>query len=196
MITGRAVPEANECCGLGSILPAGVSQDDRERCFAYAEAICELLRLDNGVFDLEIMLTAEGPVLVEANPRMMGGVMPVAYNLTTGEYFEDIVIEIHTGRPIRESVPPQQYSVIRKLIAHANAVLGPCTNVNSLATHRDCAYFSNDLIVGGRTITHQDILGRFIVCDSDLDRAVAKAEKLLDMFEQHLGISLLHPITR
>ena len=119
--------------------------------------------------------------------------MPVAYRLARGEYFEDLIIDIYTGVPIKKLNGDNRYAVIRKLISKTDMVISPDSDVSQLAVHGDFEYFSNDLIVGGRHINRFDILGRFIVCNSDLHTALSKAEMLLNLCEEQLRIPLLHP---
>lgn len=193
MITGRGVTEHNECCGMGSVLPAGLSHQDEKMCFDYAEAVCGALNLTFGVFNLEIMLTANGPVLIEANPRMMGGIMPTAYKFATGQTFEDIVLRVYTGHTIQEPVSSAQYAVIRKLISTFDTILPSNVDLDPIVKNRDCAYFANHLITSSREVSSGDILARFIICDQNLEIALDRANSLLSHCEAVLRTPLMRP---
>lgn len=103
MVSGRIRAGHDETFELGSVVPADLPEDRVRDCFAYAEMVLEALGLDLGIFHLEVILTAAGPVLVEANPRIMGGPLPLLYNALCGrDIFEDLV-SIHLG--LRPTVP-------------------------------------------------------------------------------------------
>ena len=111
MVSGRIRARHDETFELGSVVPADLPEDQVQDCFAYAETVLEALGLDLGIFHLEMILTAAGPVLVEANPRIMGGPLPLLYNALCGrDIFEDLV-SIHLG--LKPTVParPRNRSV-------------------------------------------------------------------------------------
>jgi len=45
-----------------------------------------------------------GPVLVEVNPRIMGGYMPILYNNVSGNNIFRWLADIHSGVPLNEQV--------------------------------------------------------------------------------------------
>jgi hypothetical protein len=51
--------------------------------FDYALKVCTLLQLRLGVFDVELIASDEGPILLEVNPRPMGGEMISGYEVSS-----------------------------------------------------------------------------------------------------------------
>ena len=104
------------------MIPAQISKSEAEACYQYAEQVCKVLGLDLGVFHVEIMITPSGPVLVEANPRAMGGMMMTAYECATGADFCDHIINLHLRRKLAEPLPtPHRAATVRKIIPRRNS---------------------------------------------------------------------------
>ncbi|WP_146159943.1 hypothetical protein [Kosakonia sp. H7A] len=51
-----------------------------------------------------MILMKSGPVLVEVNPRIMGGYMPVLYNNVSRNNIFRWLADIHSGVPLNEQV--------------------------------------------------------------------------------------------
>jgi len=194
-VTGRSLPEVNECVEMGGIIPADISESQANGCFDYAERICEVLGLDFGVFHIEMMITDNGPVLIEANPRLMGGVMTSAYQFATGCNINDLVIEIYLGRPIQVALPRTQgFVTIRKMIPLRNGRLNHSLDLSWFDNLKDCvAHLVNHRIEPGLEVERFEVLGRFLVWSESLKEATEKADWLLDQFEKSLGVKLIKP---
>jgi biotin carboxylase len=106
MLSAHIRARDDECVEIGFVMPAGLAPAQAEACFAYAEAVVEALGLDLGIFHIEMILTPAGPVLVEANARLMGGGMPALYRMLTGEDIQDRLLDIHLGLPLPARRPP------------------------------------------------------------------------------------------
>src|SRR5262249_27512143 len=62
----------------------------------YAFAVLEALEIKNGPTHQEIMLTHEGPALVECNARLCGAAMPLLWQSCTGASLSSLVVEAFT----------------------------------------------------------------------------------------------------
>lgn len=94
-ITDRQRGRDNEILELGSMMPADLEPAQRDAVAAYALTAAQALGLDLGIFHLEIMLTARGPRLVEANPRVMGGSARALIRSTFGIEILETLFDIH-----------------------------------------------------------------------------------------------------
>ena len=83
-ISGRTRSHEDEVIETGVHIPAELPADQARACVGYAEQACRAIGLDRGVFHLEMIVTPRGPVLVEANPRIMGGILPTVYRHAAG----------------------------------------------------------------------------------------------------------------
>jgi biotin carboxylase len=65
---------------------------------AHVFAVLDAVGFDCGATHMEIMLTADGPRLVEINPRLVGAKMPRLVSLALGRSMCADLIELHMGR--------------------------------------------------------------------------------------------------
>jgi len=195
LVTGRSRAADNDCIEMGAVLPAPLTEPALAECFAYADAVCRAVGLDLGVFHVEMMLTAAGPVLVEVNPRAMGGVMAHLYTLLTGTDFGDYLIDIHLRREPRPvPVPPGRTITARRLMPRGPARLPDgldLAEVDRVAA--GLPSFENFLIAPGTTAARQQVLGRFAVFGDTWHEAMTGADALLPRFEAVLGVPLIRP---
>ncbi|MGV9361457.1 ATP-grasp domain-containing protein [Amycolatopsis sp. NPDC003731] len=195
LITGRSRAAENDCIEMGAVLPAHHASVDEEACFAYAERVCRAVGLDHGVFHVEMIVTGEGPVLVEVNPRAMGGVMARLYKLLTGTDFCDYILDIHLGKhPRPGSVPRHRTITARRLMPRRSGTLPDQLDLASLE-RLTCTLdnFENFRIRPGAAVERQQVLGRFAVLGEDWADAMRRADELIPRFEERLGIPLIRP---
>lgn len=104
-ISGRTRARDDEVIEIGPHIPAELPGGQERDCAAYAESVCRAIGLDRGVFHLEMIVTARGPVLVEANPRIMGGIMPTVYQHATGRSIYNGFLQVISGAAV-DCAPP------------------------------------------------------------------------------------------
>jgi biotin carboxylase len=193
MISGRTRALEDETIELGAFMPAAIGDEQRSRCFDYARRVCQLIGLDYGIFHIELILTERGPVMVEANPRLMGGIMPSVYQHVTGVNIHDYLIAIHLGDPPPAVLPYPQCCVTTRKIMAKNA-----GRLSGSIHQKDLERFGGKLIqfnlnkAGGSEVGRREIVGRFQVKESDIVSATAVANQILDALEAGLGMELLH----
>lgn len=194
MVSGRPRAQENECLELGAFMPADLSVDQREACFSYAEGVCQALGLDLGIFHIELIFTKNGPMLVEANPRLMGGIMPLLYKMNTGKDIHDYEMSIHLRQEITEQIPsPRDYFFTARTPMARNASrLAERIDLSWINGYRDLilAYFPAKVDAGADVGQHE-ILARYVVGGQDLSHATRLADHLVGRFEQSLGIELV-----
>jgi biotin carboxylase len=103
---------------LGTVMPAPVSASAAKAMKDYAVAVARSLELDLGIFHIELIYGANGPVLVEVNPRIMGGNIPTVFTLATDVDPFEMLIGLHaTGRlpDICRKVAPLRAAATRSL---------------------------------------------------------------------------------
>ncbi|WP_333872973.1 ATP-grasp domain-containing protein [Methylobacter sp.] len=66
----------------------------------YVFSILDALEFNDGVTHTEILLSEEGPFLVEVNPRLVGAKIPRLLNLALGRSIHADVIDLHLGKPL------------------------------------------------------------------------------------------------
>jgi biotin carboxylase len=193
-LSGRIRWRENEVVELGGYIP-GLPEHEARPCVGYAEAVCRAIGLDLGVFHLEIMLTERGPVLVEANPRVIGGSMPTVYRLATGSDIYGSLVRILTGAP---DVPvPEAFdgcTGCHKVVARRAARIDPRATLDFLGRHPSVlrVFGFEDFGTGaGRPVRPGQTVARFILRETGHQSLVATAEELLREAEDVLGLSLM-----
>lgn len=83
---------------LGSLAPARLSPAQDAAVRSYACDAAKALGLDLGVFHLEVIHTADGPMLIDPNPRMVGGPNPLVIRHCWGVDIFDVLVSSHLGK--------------------------------------------------------------------------------------------------
>jgi biotin carboxylase len=132
MLSARKRCIADPSIELGTTMPAPVSKDTADALTEYALAVARSVGLDLGVFHIEMIHGHDGPVLVEVNPRIMGGNMPTAFKLCTGVDAYELLIDIHLHGRLPEAcrkVAPVRAATTRMIgpsaAAKVSATLAP-----------------------------------------------------------------------
>lgn len=193
-LSGRIRWQENEVIELGAYIP-GLPGPQAQQCIGYAEDVCRAIGLDLGVFHLEIMLTDRGPVLVEANPRVMGGAMPSVYRFATGADIYGSLVQILTGTP---DVPvPDVFDGCtggHRVAARETGRIDPRGALDFLGRHPAVLRvfgFDDFGTAAGEPVRPGQTVARFILRETDHRSLVATAESLLREAEQKLGIRLM-----
>jgi biotin carboxylase len=84
MISGRERTVNNELTEYRIDMPAALTEAEWTSCENYGKEVLNALSLTHGIFHIEVMITEDGPIMVEVNPRLMGSYMPYLYNNLTG----------------------------------------------------------------------------------------------------------------
>ncbi|MBP2232713.1 biotin carboxylase [Azospirillum agricola] len=192
MISGRTRAAENECIELGAIMPADLPEPERERCFAYAEDVARALGLDLGILHIELIVTKDGPVLVEVNPRLMGGVMPGLYNNLTGDNIFDHLLDIHLGLDVPAPARGAGgFISSRKIMVRADGRLADRIALDWVRDVPNLIHFDPYILRPNEAVKRLDILARYQIRGEDLRDADATAAGLLDRFEAELGVALV-----
>lgn len=136
------------------------------------------LGLGWGAAHTELRLSPDGPVVIEVNPRLAGGMIPVAVRAALGVDLIDAVIARAAGQRRRPARPGQRHAAVRFL---HNEREGRVTGVEGIAAARTAPGVVA-VAVGtapGRTVrvTHsfQDRLGCVVATGTDGEQAGHRA---------------------
>jgi predicted ATP-grasp superfamily ATP-dependent carboligase len=111
----RKRAQRNEVVELGTTMPAPLTDCEWASVEEYAASVLRLLEMGSGVYHLEIMMTLTGPVLIELNPRLMGGSLPKVYNFTYRTNIYERLIEAHLGEKFGPPAAPPSDSVTSRI---------------------------------------------------------------------------------
>ena len=98
--TIRFRADYNEMLEMTATMPSGLDTAARDELKAYVQQVFTVLKLDMGLYHVELLRDDEGPCLVEINARMMGSVAPQMYRMLTGIDPFDMLIRLHLGETL------------------------------------------------------------------------------------------------
>lgn len=90
----------NPVLELGCTVPATLDDTARRELGDYAAQVCRTLGLTLGIFHVEMIRTAQGFRLTEANPRMAGGALPETVNAVADQDMFAILVDLFLGRDV------------------------------------------------------------------------------------------------
>lgn len=194
MVSDHPRAREDECIEMGASMPANLMPDQIEACFQYAEAVARELGFDLGIFHAEMIATELGPVLVEMNSRLMGGVMPSVYRHLTGESIQERLLDIHLGSPIRDDRPKYDgYVSARNIMPDRDAALADRIDLSWLKEYGgQLIEFDPHRLDPGIPVRRGEILGWYHVRAGSFAEANTVADSILGRFEKSMGILLIH----
>jgi biotin carboxylase len=189
---GTAYAE-NPCGGLGNIIPFDWQPTVARRCVEYAKRVCQAIGFDLCVCDLEMKWTKSGPVLLEANPRKMGGQMPLALELATGLDFNDIMLDTYANRPpTLRTKKGRMVTVIRKLIPTRPGRIRGEPSRPWLSSFRPSTgtivRLCNDALHAGARVRRHQVVGRVLAVCGEPQEGFRQAKRAVHCLEAETGL--------
>lgn len=190
MLSGRVRGRTDETVEIGASMPADVPVEMRDRCFEYAGIVARALGFGNGFAHLEMILTKQGPVLVEANPRLMGGIMPSVYKVSTGRDILDDVIQAHLGMDLEAPPVARCFATSRKITSKCNArLLKDLSALDGIRARLEVFDMPN--LRPGGVVEAGVVMGRLVASGATATEADQHADAALAAIAVALGIELL-----
>ena len=190
VISGRYRASADEVIELGGFLPARLDPATWRACEDYAVRVCRAIGLDFGIFHIEVIVTADGPRLVEANPRMGGGAFPILYERFTGHSIHDHLIALHLGSPLPvPALPEGRVVATHRIIPERDGVIAADARFDWVAEYAPhIVYLDTELLVPGHAHAAGETIGRFQLVHERHDLMDELATTVLARFESVIGI--------
>lgn len=108
---------------VGWTFPAPQPQDVSRLMEDTVQRIVDELGIRGGPLHVEFMLSADGPVLVDFNARLPGGLItPMLQEVYEGRYYE-LVLASSTGTPVPMPAGPRGHGAIRKVFPSSGGTL-------------------------------------------------------------------------
>lgn len=186
----RCATDADECRDIGAVLPASIEPTELACCQAYAHSVCTALGLDVGLFHLDLALTPANPVLIEANPRMMGGVLPLLYRFATGVDITDVAIPVSLGGAPASATEPG-YAAVRKVVARDGGWVAAHVDPSGLAGALGVGQFVNHAIRPGGWLRRGQVAAVILADGATAASASAAADAALARLATMLGVELV-----
>jgi biotin carboxylase len=194
-ISGRTRALEDEVIEIGPHIPAELPADQARACGAYAEAVCRAIGLDMGVFHVEMIITSRGPVLVEANPRAMGGIMPAVYLHAAGRSIYSGFLQIISGAPVDAAVSFDGCVTGRRFFAAIDGRLPESWDAGWLAGYAGhLIQFDPPGALGLgplQPVRRGDVIARAIVRGAGYGQTALTGAQISADLEETLGIKLM-----
>jgi biotin carboxylase/ubiquinone/menaquinone biosynthesis C-methylase UbiE len=172
---------------VGGVMPARISNEERESVAALVSQMLDLLDYDNGLSHTEIILSKElGPIIVETHPRA-GGLMPFLVEATTGK---DMLSELVKSSAVQKDFQSQNFVVLKILEFPEGAIYDQAIDVDTLRKSPGYVFHNVWLKVGQRLskpTNNLDRHGYLIVRGEDEKNAFANLEIALAHFQRYLS---------
>jgi biotin carboxylase len=195
MVTQRKQYAENPSVELGSTMPAVIDQAGWSDIAAYAARVLNTLNLNVGIFHVELIMTKNGPRLVEVNARVMGGTMPPLFNYCTGmDIFEEL-INIHLGITPKLPDRNEMRDVSSRVLGSSQAAhVHDTLAVDWLHDLRN-EFLSIDVpIEKGQAIrkmvNNYSSIGSFYISASPNEDSSRRADRHVEMIADKIGFSL------
>jgi biotin carboxylase len=178
-VTAKHLGGAPYFVETGHDFPAGLDRAQWDAVTGTAEEALKILGLGRGPAHVELRLTTGGPVVIEVNPRLAGGMIPRLIELATGHDLIAAVVEGAMGRAAGPVPQPKRHASIRFLTA---GVEGRVRSIDGLASARTTPGVVDavcTLSVGERRRAHhsfRDRVGHVIAVGDTREAAITAAE--------------------
>lgn len=164
----------------GHDFPAALAQRDEERLRRTALGALKALGLGWGPAHVELKLTAEGPRIVEVNPRLAGGFIPELVRLATGIDLIRETLRAVLGEPVDLRPGAIRHAAIRFLIPPGEGVLEGVEGIEEARELPGIAAVEVYLPPGKEIRLHQDFrdrMGHVLACADGPGEAALRAEQ-------------------
>ncbi|SER24087.1 ATP-grasp domain-containing protein [Actinokineospora terrae] len=182
-VTGKHLGVPPYFVETGHDFPARVRDSERDDLVDTTRKALEALGVGWGAAHTELRLTPAGPVLIEVNPRLAGGMIPAVVAAATGLDLVDACVAHACGQPPPPAVGGPGAAAIRFVLARGPGVVSAVTGLSEAAALPGVAAAKVTTAVGARlgepTGSFQDRVGHVITTGSATPTAAARAEAAL-----------------
>ncbi|MDX8456916.1 lyase family protein [Mesorhizobium sp. VK9D] len=107
----------------GHDFPAQLPEPFLRELASFAAGAVSALGLDFGPAHVEFVIAQSGPVIIEVNPRLAGGMIPIMLSHTLGTSILDMVIRLYAGEGFTPPRASAKAGAIRFRLAHSSGKL-------------------------------------------------------------------------
>ncbi|WP_208885105.1 ATP-grasp domain-containing protein [Streptomyces sp. PBH53] len=187
-VAGQHIPlaattkEVNErFVEVGHAVPAALTKRQFEQCQELVAAVLDTVGIQWGPSHTEVILTADGPEVVETHCRRAGGHINELVRLVYGVDMEELVFRHAAGQEIPLSGQPEANGAAA--VRWLGAETGVVTSVYGVDEVADDSYVSEVSVLAPGTRSHGlrwagDYLGHLIALGATPEEAMARASSL------------------
>ncbi len=194
-ISERKTWNQHEALELGTTIPAAISTQDYDAAMNFAARVIQAVELGLGIFHVEIMMTGNGPRLIELNPRIMGSCLPNLFYLAGGGDIFELLVRVYLNEDVEMApVKFDRYATVRWFGA-ANTQARPAMPDLSWATAHEPSLHSLSINFPNveQLAPCRGNLGNFgevQVVHANYETSIDIAESIVSRIESDIGFEL------
>ncbi|MER9243887.1 lyase family protein [Mesorhizobium sp. M0633] len=166
---------------VGHDFPAPLSEPSLRGLSSFAVSAVSALGLEFGPAHVEFVIAESGPVIIEVNPRLAGGMIPVMLSHALGTSILDMVIRLYAGEGFTPPRASARAGAIRFRLAHTSGKLkrlGFSRNPESTVPEAGLLKSEGEKVrING---DFRDRVAYAIGVADELNAAAAAAERMID----------------
>lgn len=159
-VTAKHLGEPPYFVETGHDFPAPVPRRVARRLTDVARRSAAALGLNRGPAHVELRLADAGPVLIEVNPRLAGGMIPELVKLATGHDLIVATVASAAGRPVRTGGGARHHASIRFLTIPADGVVSAVDGLDRASQIPGMVHVSCTVAPGERRQLHHSFRDR------------------------------------
>lgn len=187
----------SELLEMTATMPSGLDERARDEIKDYVQRVFSALRLDVGLYHVELLRDERGPCLVEINARMMGSVAPQMYRKLTGIDPFEMLVRLHLGETVRidDSLIKSAGTVVTVAARHGGRIsetYEPAA-LKALLQRYEIDFCTVDVRAGQEVSVYTGnigTIGHVIVLEDEPFAAARKGHRFLKELDPIFGIEL------
>ncbi len=175
---------------MGHDFPADLSPERRRALEEAVLAGLGAVGFDFGPAHTEIRFTPSGPVIIEINPRLAGGMIPELVRLSTGVDLLTAMLDQLLGRPVDLTHTRQEVACIRFLTSERPGVLARVAGLEEASRLETVRQVAVDKAAGARLRSPEsatDRLGFVIASGPEREQVLGDAARALGLLRVELA---------
>ncbi len=194
MLTKRDRAKHNELLEIESTMaPRGHYADERA-IFEYCEKVVDCLKLDVGIFHIEVMVNEGRVDLVEVNPRFMGGALSTLFQKSTSLSAFDILLDTYLGKVVEAQAKSRLFSTSRRLAPMKQTISQATVDARYIDEHCPWVKEHSIAIQAGQAVLpmtgNDSSLGYIHIVAESYSAALDHAKTTIRMISDATGIEL------
>ncbi|KWE70592.1 hypothetical protein WL77_12410 [Burkholderia ubonensis] len=187
----------SEMLEMTATMPSGLSDEANDEMKEYVQQVFSALKLDVGLYHVELLRDAQGPCLVEINARMMGSVAPQMYRMLTDIDPFELLVRLHLGEAITiDDSRLRSAGTVVTVASRYDGKISAQYDNNALAPllkKYDIDFSTLNLFPGREVHMYEgnlSVIGHVIVTEETPLAAARKGHRFLCDLENLMGIEL------
>lgn len=198
-VTDRKRYILDDSIELGGTMNADLPEHIIKQIHDYGIDFLKVMGLDLGIFHIEMILTSDGPVVIDPNARLIGGLAPKMLSTAIGHNIYEILIDIHLrqlDKVLEKDLSIKRYATDRDFACSETGILKEKFELGWLSDYYDrgLSDFRLDISPGEvykKVSSNHDYIGAIVVNAATSLESKKLAEEILLKIRDSLSVPLI-----